>query len=147
MCNITQTDATIQNRAKCDCGLSPLVGLVPRSSVSLLLGFSAMHRVSLVSRVTARSLHDNMLGCLLPSGVVYYARYTRIIHSIHAVTYSYLLENVTPHTHTASAVSASMRTSKRFHRIHGRTARRSMSRSTCFKQRWTLSVINLRPSN
>jgi len=26
-----------------------------------------MLRVSLVSRVTARSLHDNMLGCLLPS--------------------------------------------------------------------------------
>jgi len=44
-----------------------LVGLVPRSSVSLLLGFSAMLRVSLVSRVTARSLHDNMLGCLSPS--------------------------------------------------------------------------------
>jgi len=37
---------------------------VPRSSVSLLLGFSAMLRVSLVSRVTARSLHGNMLGCL-----------------------------------------------------------------------------------
>jgi len=35
---------------------------VPLSSVSLLLGFSAMLRVSLVSRVTARSLHDNMLG-------------------------------------------------------------------------------------
>ena len=32
-------------------------GLVPRSTVSLLLGFSAMLRVSLVSRVTARSLH------------------------------------------------------------------------------------------
>ena len=25
-------------------------------------------RVSLVARVTARSLHDNMLGCLPPSG-------------------------------------------------------------------------------
>ena len=37
-----------------------------RSSVSLLLGFSAMLRVS--SRVTARSLHDNMLGCLSPFG-------------------------------------------------------------------------------
>jgi len=35
---------------------------VPRSSVSLLLGFSAMLSVSLVSRVTARSLHDNKLG-------------------------------------------------------------------------------------
>jgi len=44
------------------------VGLVPRSSVSLLLGFSAMLGVSLVSRVTARSLHDNMLGCLSPPG-------------------------------------------------------------------------------
>jgi len=32
---------------------------VPHSSVSLLLGFSAMLSVSLVSRVTARSLHDN----------------------------------------------------------------------------------------
>ena len=39
-----------------------LVGLVPGSSVSLLLGFSAMLKVSLVSRVTAGSLHDNMLG-------------------------------------------------------------------------------------
>jgi len=44
------------------------VGLVPRSSVSLLLGFSAMLSVSLVSRFTARSLHDNMLVCLSPSG-------------------------------------------------------------------------------
>jgi len=35
---------------------------VPRSSVSLLLGFSAMLMVSLVSLVTGRSLHDNMLG-------------------------------------------------------------------------------------
>jgi len=35
---------------------------MPRSSVSLLLGFSAMLRVTLVSRVTARSLHDNMLA-------------------------------------------------------------------------------------
>jgi len=41
---------------------------VPHSSVSLLLAFSAMLRVSLVSRVTARSLHDDMLGCLSPSG-------------------------------------------------------------------------------
>ena len=39
-----------------------------RSSVSLLLEFSAMLRVSLVSRVTAKRLHDNMLGCLSPSG-------------------------------------------------------------------------------
>jgi len=45
-----------------------LVGPVPDSSVSLLLGFSAMVSVSLVSRVTARSLHDNMLGCQTPSG-------------------------------------------------------------------------------
>ena len=37
-------------------------------SVSLLLGFSAMLRVSLVSLVTARCLHDNMLGCESPSG-------------------------------------------------------------------------------
>jgi len=37
-------------------------------SVSLLLGFNATLRVSLVSRVTARSLHDNMIGCLSPSG-------------------------------------------------------------------------------
>ena len=42
--------------------------VVPRSSASLLLGFNAMLRVSLLSRVTARSLHDNMLGCLSPSG-------------------------------------------------------------------------------
>jgi len=41
-------------------------GLVPRSSVSL--GFSAMLSVSLVSRVTGRNLHDNMLGCQSPSG-------------------------------------------------------------------------------
>jgi len=41
---------------------------VPHSSVSLLLGFSAMLSISLVSRVTARSLHDNMLGCQSPSG-------------------------------------------------------------------------------
>jgi len=45
-----------------------LVRLVPHSSVSLLLGFSAMLSVSLVSRVTARSLHDNMLWCQTPSG-------------------------------------------------------------------------------
>ena len=45
-----------------------LVGLVPHSSVSLLLDFSAMLSVSLVSRVTVRSLHDNMLGCQSPSG-------------------------------------------------------------------------------
>jgi len=38
------------------------------SSVSLLLGFSVMFNVSLVSRVTARSLHDNMLGCQSPCG-------------------------------------------------------------------------------
>jgi len=37
-----------------------VVGSVPHSSVSLLLGFSAMLSVSLVSRVTARSLYDNM---------------------------------------------------------------------------------------
>ena len=48
--------------------VSGLVGLVPRSSVSLSLGFSVMLMVSLVSRVTARSLHDNMLGRLSPSG-------------------------------------------------------------------------------
>ena len=45
-----------------------LVGLVPHSTVSLLLGFSAMLSVSLVSRDIARSLHDNMLGCQSPSG-------------------------------------------------------------------------------
>jgi len=44
------------------------IRLMPRSNVSLLLGFSAMISVSLVSRVTARSLHDNMLGCQTPSG-------------------------------------------------------------------------------
>jgi len=38
-----------------------LIRLVPRSSVSLLLRFSAILSVRLVSRVTARSLHDNML--------------------------------------------------------------------------------------
>ena len=65
---------------------------MPRSSVSLLLGFSAMLRVSLVSRVTARSLHDNMPGvnCHLVSGYeisrlqhglqLIMARYTRIIN-------------------------------------------------------------------
>ena len=41
---------------------------MPLSSVSLLVGFSEMLSVSLVSRVTARSLHDNMLGCQTPSG-------------------------------------------------------------------------------
>jgi len=41
---------------------------VPHSSVSLLLGFRAMLSVSLVSWITARSLHDNMLGCQTPSG-------------------------------------------------------------------------------
>jgi len=44
------------------------MGLLTRSSVSLLLGFSAMLSVSLVSRVTAKSLHDNMLGCQSPPG-------------------------------------------------------------------------------
>jgi len=37
-------------------------------SVSLLLGFNVMLSVSLVSRVTARSLHDNMFGRQSPSG-------------------------------------------------------------------------------
>jgi len=41
---------------------------VPHSSVSLLLGFSAMLSVSLVSGVTAGSLQDNVLGCQTPSG-------------------------------------------------------------------------------
>jgi len=47
-----------------------LVGLVPHASVSLLLGFSAMLSVSLVSRVTAKSLHDNigLLGRQSPPG-------------------------------------------------------------------------------
>jgi len=45
-----------------------LVGLVPHSSVSLLLGFSVIIGVSLVSRLTARSLHDYVLGCQTPSG-------------------------------------------------------------------------------
>jgi len=44
------------------------VTLVPHSSVSLLLGFSAMLTVSLVAHVTTRSLYNNMLGCLSPSG-------------------------------------------------------------------------------
>jgi len=63
--------------------------------VSLLLGFSAMLSVSLVSRVTARSLHDNVFGCQSPSGEwstgheisrlqhglqLVVARYTRIIN-------------------------------------------------------------------
>ena len=42
--------------------------VVPRSSVSLLLGFSAMLSISLVSRVTVRSLLGNMLDCQSPSG-------------------------------------------------------------------------------
>ena len=41
---------------------------MPHSSVSLLLGFNVILSVSLVSLVTARSLHDNMLGCQTPSG-------------------------------------------------------------------------------
>ena len=45
-----------------------LVGLVPRSSVSLLLGFSAIAEVRLVAWVTAKSLHNNMHECLSPSG-------------------------------------------------------------------------------
>jgi len=45
-----------------------LVWLVPDSSVSLLLGFSAILSVSLVSRLTARSLHYYVLGCQTPSG-------------------------------------------------------------------------------
>jgi len=49
-----------------------LVGLVPHSSVSLLLGFSAMLSVSLVSRVTARSLQHGLQLTM--------ARYTRIIN-------------------------------------------------------------------
>ena len=69
-----------------------LVGLMPHSSVSLLLGFSAILSVSLVSRLTARSLHDYVLGCQTPSGErswisrlqhgpqLIMARYTRIIN-------------------------------------------------------------------
>jgi len=41
---------------------------VPDSSVSLLLGFSAILSVSLVPRLTARSLQDYVLGCQTPSG-------------------------------------------------------------------------------
>ena len=55
------------NMLKCALVLR-LVGLVPCSSVSLLLGFSAMLSVSLVLRVTARNLHNNMLGYQSPSG-------------------------------------------------------------------------------
>ena len=36
--------------------------------ILVLLGFSATLRVSVVPRVIARSLHDNMLGCQSPSG-------------------------------------------------------------------------------
>ena len=65
---------------------------MPHSSVSLLLEFSAMLSVSLVSRVTVRSLHDNMLGfkrhlvsgheiSKLQHGLqLIMARYTRIIN-------------------------------------------------------------------
>jgi len=67
---------------------------VPDSGVSLLLGFSAILSVSLVSRLTARSLHDYVLGCQTPSGKrsdheisrlqhglqLIMARYTRIIN-------------------------------------------------------------------
>jgi len=75
-----------------------LVGSVPHSSVSLLLGFGAMFSVSLVSRVTARSLHDNMLGVdrhlvsgheigRLQHGLqLIMARYTRIINCRHVVS-------------------------------------------------------------
>ena len=41
-----------------------LVGLVPRSNVTLLLGFSAMLRVSLVSRVTGLLLEVCTILCL-----------------------------------------------------------------------------------
>ena len=56
---LTRSSITVNN----------LIWLVPRSSVSLLLGFGAMLSVSLVFHgLTARSLHDNMLGCQSPSG-------------------------------------------------------------------------------
>ena len=42
--------------------------VIEKNTLSLLLGFSAMLNVSLVSRVTAGSLRDNILGCLPPSG-------------------------------------------------------------------------------
>ena len=41
---------------------------MPDSNVSLLLRFSAILSVSLVSRLTARSLHDYVLRCQMPSG-------------------------------------------------------------------------------
>jgi len=41
---------------------------VPRSRVSLLLRYSAIAEGQLVVRATARSLDNNMLGCLSPSG-------------------------------------------------------------------------------
>jgi len=47
---------------------SSITVTMPRSSVSLLLGLVRLLRVSLVSRVTARSLHNDILGCLSPSG-------------------------------------------------------------------------------
>ena len=64
---------------------------MPHSSVRLLLRFSAMLSVSIVLRVTARGLHDNMIGCYSPSAICHeisrlqhglqliMARYTRII--------------------------------------------------------------------
>ena len=44
---------------------------MPDSSVSLLIGFSAILSVSLVSRLTAMlevCMHDYVLGCQTPSG-------------------------------------------------------------------------------
>ena len=72
-----------------------LIGLVPLSSVSLILGFSAMLSVSLVSRVTAVLLEVCTVICLgvnrhrvssheisrLQRGLqLIMARYTRIIN-------------------------------------------------------------------
>jgi len=64
-----------------------LVWLVPHSSVSLLLEFNAMLSVSLVSWVTARSLHDKrhlVIGheiSRLQHGLqLIMARYTHIIN-------------------------------------------------------------------
>jgi len=50
-------------------GICPyVVGLVPHSNITLLFRFSASARVALVLRVTARSLQNNIVGYVPPSG-------------------------------------------------------------------------------
>jgi len=69
------------------CSSITVLELLPRSSVCLLLGFSAMPSVSLVSQVTAKSVHDNMLG--VNSHIVSGHEISRLQHGLQLIMARY----------------------------------------------------------